>query len=357
MKKKNIILILLTFVSLACQAQIKVEVSEAVELMSILSRTAGFEEYSKDMAGQYTKDTEEWFKPYQQHPIIPYYQEIRSKYGIGYEKVMNMAVHLEITKGKVKLIGDRTELNNGWQNVNLDEFITLLNKFYSDTHFRKFFEQHSSFYDEGIKDFETNIMSMFHQDWYNRFYGTEASEQFHVIIGFTYGDNNNGVHRQLEGKPKESFAIMGYWINRTTWDATLLIHEFNHSFVNPLLDNATNHAMMEKVGTKLFQFSQPAMERQAYNSWEIVINESIVRAAVYIYLKDYNLVSRGTVYFMLEEVWHKGFQWMPELVTCLRTYTTQRDKYKTLNDYYPEIAKCLAQYLNNEGNRLQNALR
>lgn len=36
---------------------------------------------------------------------------------------------------------------------------------------------------------------------------------------------------------------------------------------------------------------------------------------------------------------------------------TQRDKYKTLNDYYPEIAKCLAQYLNNEGNRLQNALR
>ena len=78
---------------------------------------------------------------------------------------------------------------------------------------------------------------------------------------------------------------------------------------------------------------------------------------LYIYLKDYNLVSRGTVYFMLEEVWHKGFQWMPELVTCLRTYAAQRDKYKTLNDYYPEIAKCLAQYLNNEGNRLQNALR
>ena len=116
MKKKNIILLLLTLVSVMCQAQIKVEVSEAVELMSILSRTAGFEEYCKDLAGQYTNDTEEWFKPYKQHPIIPYYQEIRSKYGIGYEKVMNMAVHLEIAKGKVKLIGDRAELNNGCQN-------------------------------------------------------------------------------------------------------------------------------------------------------------------------------------------------------------------------------------------------
>ena len=116
MKKKNIILFLLTLTSMMCQAQIKVEVSEAVELMSILSRTAGFEEYSKDLAGQYTKDTEEWFSPYKQHPIIPYYRDIRAKYGIGYEKVMNMAVHLEIAKGKVKLIGDRAELNNGCQN-------------------------------------------------------------------------------------------------------------------------------------------------------------------------------------------------------------------------------------------------
>ncbi len=357
MKRRNFILFLFAFVSMAGQAQLKVEVSEAVELMSILSRTAGFEEYSKDLAGQYTKDTEEWFAAYREHPIIPYYKEIRAKYGIGYERVMNMAVHLEIAKGKVKLIGNRAELNEGWQNVNLDEFIALLNKFYSNTHFHKFFEQHSAFYDEGVKEYEKNVMSMFHQDWYNRFYGMDSSELFHVIIGFTYGDNNNSVHRQLEGKPRESFAIMGYWINRTSWDATLLIHEFNHSFVNPLLDDAANRAMMEKIGTKMLQFAQPAMERQDYNNWEIVINESIVRAAVYVYLKDYNLVSRGTVYFMLEEVWHKGFQWIPELVGCLRDYTIQREKYKTLNDYYPEIAKCLTQYLNNEGNRLQNALR
>ena len=357
MRKRNFILILLTFVSMAGQAQLKVEVSEAVELMSILSRTAGFEEYSKDLAGQYTKDTEEWFAAYREHPIIPYYREIRAKYGIGYEKVMNMAVHLEITKGKVKLIGNKADLNDEWQNVNLDEFIALLNKFYNDTRFHKFFEQHSSFYDEGIKEYERNIMSMFHQDWYNRFYGTEAKELFHIIIAFTYGDNHNGVHRQLEGKPREAFAIMGYWINRTTWDATLLIHEFNHSFVNPLLDNAANRAMMEKIGTKMLQFAQPAMERQDYNKWEIVINESIVRAAVYVYLKDYNLVSRGTVYYMMEEVWHKGFQWIPELVGCLRDYTTQREKYQTLNDYYPEIAKCLTKYINNEGNRLQNALK
>ena len=87
-------------------------------------------------------------------------------------------------------------------------------------------------------------MSYFHQDWYARFYGTEANERFRIVISFTYGAHNNGVSRQLEGQPKEVFAICGYRLNPSTclptWDALVPIHEFNHSFVNSLLDDASN---------------------------------------------------------------------------------------------------------------------
>ncbi len=38
------------------------QVNENVELMSILSRMAGFPEYSMDMAGQYIKDMDSYFK-------------------------------------------------------------------------------------------------------------------------------------------------------------------------------------------------------------------------------------------------------------------------------------------------------
>ena len=40
---------------------IKVEASETVELISILSRTAEFQEYCMDMGGKYTEETEKWF--------------------------------------------------------------------------------------------------------------------------------------------------------------------------------------------------------------------------------------------------------------------------------------------------------
>ena len=81
---KTIITALLALITIGASAQIKVEVSETVELMGILSRTAGFEEFSNDLAGQYSKDTEAWFSKYREHPTVAYYQNLRAKQGIGY---------------------------------------------------------------------------------------------------------------------------------------------------------------------------------------------------------------------------------------------------------------------------------
>ena len=43
------------------------------------------------------------------------------------------------------------------------------------------------------------------------------------------------------------------------------------------------------------------------------------------------------------EMVQKGFPWTLDLVGTLRYYTAHRDQYKTLADFYPEIARCLNQ--------------
>ena len=53
----------------------------------------------------------------------------------------------------------------------------------------------------------------------------------------------------------------------------------------------------------------------------------------------------------------RDFLWMPELVTTLRYYTKHRNRYKTLGDYYPEIAKCLEKYLKEEMKRIEKSLK
>lgn len=345
-------------------SQIRVEVSETVELMSILARTAGNKEYNMDMAGQYTKDTEVWFALYKQHAAVVCFQNLRDQYGISYDAVMSMAIHLDIDGGKVKFLGEQADLEKRWSNVDIDDFIDKLNTFYTDTRFHNFFEQHRMFYDEGLKEYEANVMTYFHQEWYARFYGTAPTDRFRIVIGFTCGGGNYGPSRQLPGQPREAYAICGYYINPQTGKpygeganmATTLIHEFNHSFVNPLLNNETNASLIATTGQKLHKFSAYAMERQAYSDWQTVINESIVRAAVILYMLDQDFDQKQVLNELANQVC-RSFNWMPELVASLRYYAAHRDQYPTLNDYYPEIARCLSKYIEDEVGRMQKALK
>ena len=353
MKRIILSIILVVLTTFTATAQIKVEVSETIELMSILARTAGYEEYSKDLAGQYSKDTETWFAPYKEHAAVVLARDIRAKYGIGHERVMNMAIHLDIENGKIVLIGDRTELNNGWQNVDLDDFAKKLNKFYKDTRFHEFFEQHRKLYDDHTKMYEANVMPAFHPEWFSQFhYGTALADRFHVIINFTCGDNSYGPWRQLSGQPRDLFAIIGYWIDqslgRPRYDASVLFHEANHPFVNPLLDNDANIKLMENVGPKLLRLHQSSVKRTNYTDWHIVINESLVRASVILYMQDAGYKMDQYMNVLGGEMVQKGFPWMFDLVGTMRYYTAHRDQYKTLADFYSDIARCLEKYVENE---------
>ena len=364
MIKKIIFTCLLAITALTSAAQIKPEVSETVELMAILSRTAGFREYAMDMGGQYTKETEEWFAPYENHPAVEFYQEQREKYGISHDAVMTMAINITTDDGTVKLMSDKASLGQRWKNVNVDAFIPLLNQFYTDTRFHEFYKRHLPFYEEGLRNYETNVMPYFKQEWYTKFYGNEPTERFRVVIGFTNGGGNYGPSRQHAGQPKEVFAIAGYYVNPDTGKAfesgldyaSTLIHEFNHSFVNPLLEEEGNASLLQSTGQGLLKVSSYSMQRQAYNSWQTVVNESIVRAAVIIYMMENDFAERQIQQEMLDQI-SRNFQWMPELVECLRTYTGKREQYPTLNDFYPEIARCLNNYLKKEQERILKAVQ
>ena len=106
--------------------------------MSILSRMAGFPEYHMDMAGQYIKDMDSYFKDNTEHPAVQYMKELRNNYGISYDAVMSMAVHLKNKDGILSLIEkDSPKLDDRWTDVDKDKFLSYLNNFYKDTKFNE----------------------------------------------------------------------------------------------------------------------------------------------------------------------------------------------------------------------------
>lgn len=360
MRKCTTLLALLIACLFAKAQSIIPQVNENVELMSILSRMAGFPEYNMDMAGQYIKDMDNYFKDNTEHQAVHYMKELRNKYGISYDAVMSMAVHLDNRNGTLSLIEeDIPTLEKRWKNVDKDEFLSYLNNFYKDTKFNEFFRSHKDLYEKGLKSYQDNVINHFNIDWYSDFYGNEPQETFSVIIGFCNGGGNYGVNRQITGKMKEVFAIVGYYVDKKETPMyskeylPTLIHEFNHSFINHYLDENKYPIyvkQLEPAATNLFISSHWSMSKQAYGNWKTMINESLVRAAVICYMLDNEYEPEEIRNVLLEQV-QRNFRWMPELVSLLRKYEKKQSKYGNFEKFYPNIIKFFKEYSQKENER------
>lgn len=360
--KKIILIFALSIAYLCAKAQsIIPQVNENVELMSILSRMADFTEYHMDMAGQYIKDMDNYFKNNTEHIAVQYMKELRDKYGISYDAVMSMAVHLKKQEGTFSLIEeDTSKLDDRWTDVDKEKFLSYLNDFYNDTKFNEFFKAHNDIYKKGIKSFQDNVTSSFNADWYSNFYGNEPQENYTIIIGFCNGGGNYGVTRQLKGRKKDVFAIVGYFVNEE--DVPMynkrylptLIHEFNHSFINHYLDEnkyPEHVKQLEAAANALYMNSLMSMSQQAYGSWQTMINESLVRAAVICYMLDNEFEKEDIRNVLLEQV-QRNFRWMPELVTLLRKYEKKQSKYGNFENFYPNVISFFKEYAQQENERL-----
>ena len=82
------------------------------------------------------------------------------------------------------------------------------------------------------------------------------------------------------------------------------------------------------------------MESLHYNDWRIVVNDSLVRAAVIVYFYEHAL-NQFAMKTLEIETMGNGFPWMLDAVAALRYYAAHREQYPTLNDFYPKIARCL----------------
>lgn len=319
-------------------------VDERVELLSVVFRLAGADEYSANDAKAYVRDIEQWFGPYRQDTLVRYARRLRNENGIGYDAVAMMAVCLEGEGGRYRLPRNEDtlkELYGGdrWNAFNTAEFVRLLNAFYDRSGFGRFFREHGEWYRRMTDRFALQVN--FNRDWYPAFYGT-GGEEYRIILGCSNGGNNYGPRIYSDEGKKTAYAVLGCWgfgeedLADFSGHTPILIHEFNHSFINPLMKLDGNRDRLETAGERIHQALSRVMADQAYGTWPTVINEALVRAAVVRYLRD-NGASAVTVAREIYIQENKYFLWTAGLDSLLGVYAAHRDQYPSLRSFYPRI--------------------
>lgn len=344
MKKILFFITLLLFTKSIAQEKISAQFDERVELLSIVFRLAGNPEYNSNLYNSYVAHINSYYEKHKNHPCIIYAKHIREENGISYDAVMSMAVHL--TKPpKISLIKEKkSSLDKRWNKIDKKKFLALLNSFYLDSNSESFFNNHQNINNESILSFNS-ILTDFDQNWYSKYYGKEPVELYNIILCFGNGSGNYGAKCNPEKNKNEIFAFMGVWkfdketgrpiFNKENYLSTL-IHEYNHSFINYILDVRSNHKEIKNSGELIYNKLKTEMDKQAYKNWETVINESLVRASVVRYLIDHNADKKTIDKEIIDQV-NRGFYWTKELSNLLGEYENNRKEYPSFESFYPKI--------------------
>lgn len=321
---------------------VSVAVDQRIELFSIIFRLAGADEYRWEPRTPYTDAVDAHFARFAGHRAVALARRLRSERGVSYNAVPDLAVLV----GPLPALAERVpvesavDLDPRWKAASAREFIALARDFAQVSNAATFFEEHQSTYATLQRRMRDLIESETELDWIRTFYGGDISDRFIVAPSILAGGGNYGPRVRLSDGTREIYAVLGTGMADEDGSpvvsvnhASLLVHEFGHSFVNPVVYK--HIAELEHVGIAMLETTRSAMHRQGYTDPASVLHETLIRAGV----ARYKLARSGksVAERELERQRRLGFIWIDDVYGYLAEYEANRSNYADFAAFYPRL--------------------
>lgn len=339
----TLLLVFSVFMTFSQVNSIQPKVAEQTELVSIVFRLANAKEYVNNDVTSYVNAIDEYFKPYANHELIKFVKKLRHTSRVSFDAVMSMAVNLDINEGirfKENLSIDSHDKR--WSEKNINKFVELLDRFYKDSKFNDFFISQKSLYQKAENSYN-EVLKEVDFKWFEEFYGFKPNGSYNLIISLTNGRGCYGPSIKYIDGHEDIYAVMGiqqidslgipFYTNKSI---PTIIHEFNHSFCNPLIESHYNS--MEPKASEFFKLVKDKMYSQHYGTSETMLYESLVRACVIKYYQHIKASEKRINGMILTEK-SNGFILTDELFNLLTIYENSKNRYPTLKEFMPEVVR------------------
>ncbi len=340
---------------------ITVKVDPRVELLSVIFRLAGNREYNMAKVDRYAEAVDAHFAPHKNHAAIKLARDLRKRYGVSFDAVMGMAIHLTNATELGELVPfspHPKSLDKRWKSGSAKRFVRAAKKFVADAKFAEFVEEHSELHATAVERMQQRLRDSAKLDWFDEFFGENPTAKFELALGLLNGGGNYGPHVSHKGGREDLYCILGVWQTDDegipTFDEKVIstvVHEFCHSYCNRLVD--AHAKKLAKSAKRLWPHVEDAMRRQAYGSWQTMMRESLVRACVIRYMAKTGGPRQRTMQIRNEE--RRKFLWAGELSDLLIEYEKDRETYPTLEPFMPRIVEFFDDYSKGFGDRMSRA--
>jgi len=208
-------------------------------------------------------------------------------------------------------------------------FLDALNALYQEVNFDQYLEEAQPYYDQALEEVRThlpeqNFVGQLEQFFHQEFDRYTLIPSLTIPKGMGFGLRNKGqevynVFGAFGAQQLDSGSLkMGFNDSRRMRE--LSVHEFGHSFVNPVVAQVPIH-FFETTET-LFEPVQAKMYEQGYNTWKACMYEHFVRAVELILSEKYAPESDYQA-MQKEYLEERQFIYIPQLRKVLEDYDEQ----------------------------------
>lgn len=346
MKKIIFFLIFLSLVVGFASVQatnVNIFIDKRMELISIVQLLSGYDDvgyYESD----YKQDVLEYFSAYKDHPAVTALFNLWMYGALEHQKPYKLMLYLtqppemEIDISKVPedlILSSRSEKD-------LLDFIALMNCFYNESNFEKFYTSHQNTYQSYKKDFIENVDLIELVDSLKNFYGFKLNTYNIYLVPLANGGynirHNNKDGSIVIGLIEQENGEYGFVRkdNPPGYTKKLLLHEFGHTYINRI--TAKNKTLLKKY-EYLYRPISNDMQSYGYTSWYSALNEHIINAvAIKIITNKYGTYI-GEKYLNFYK--SKGFRYIEGLYNQLEKYENNRDEFKNFEVFFPELIMVL----------------
>lgn len=320
--------------------KIDVMVDPNVEMMMILGRLGNIVPYSGEKSAYshpYLDRVDEYFAPYKEDVAI---KRARVFWMTGY-LLPEFGMYLKDDMSSF-IMNPQDEnfvtLNGPAKNFlfyNHDTFRELVKDFRIKTDFDKFFIENKSVYEKLIGIFEPLLAELKVDFWIEDFYGTTIENNIKLYVTLLSGNYGipfktaNGIeniHVVILANEKRDDSIFVY----------LLAHEFSHPKTIKIAEKLYKNENVKRKFENLFYVNNQFYSMNGYSSGFYVLNETINQSCANKFWE--NLLPKEDVEYLNKiTVENQKMIYVPQIAEFLDNYQNNRDKYKTLEDFIPEL--------------------
>lgn len=338
MKTKTILFtfFLVALHTLQAQQNLVVTIDDRMEALSIFYTLATADTLDvKPTPSTYYKDVKTYFEPYKNHASLNWYRNLES--WDGYD-MASMGLFLSDTYPFTVKIKPEVKYIKSTSN---DVFLQHFNTFYKECNVKKFIKEHQKQYQSVCKTVNDSVQSSGILKEINNFYGQSTDGKFIIYLDLLNNLGNNAipsVDPLFKGKRMFRLAYLNDTAKNLTDNSpvqftpylNVVVHEISHLFLG---------SFIQKYDTELFAIRSLFLtttkgETLKESEWKNESEELLVRVSTAKILAQKFGKEAG-----LKEIENQAshFKLAIPLYYFMETYSTNRNSFKTIRDFYPEL--------------------